>query len=371
MKSVTKATSKVTRLTEMTSATPGKPGIKTDQTQKKKLDLPLPLPALIALGVLVAGVMIFAIVHQMNRKPTVVQTKIVTPIASTTATTEFTTVGTQPTTVVSITNPSPDYFMNKPDPIGALAEQSTDQAIKGSPTYQPNVGLRTPNGTIIAEASPEMNTIRQAVQSGVVQTLNGAITSQSNGQGGQTLTYISPTGQSMPLATEPAQSQVQQLAFATARDQLQSQLLIASTAQQAGTPVPVQPVQPVQAQAAPSLNNEEKQALMDIIAMQKQQNLQLRMQNREIKDKMATQDRQVTQVFQRLEDSPNASEKLRATMLPKSAGYKYIASINGRYWVQDKTGHITTLTSGEILPGTDLRIVDAQADTGIILVTRK
>ena len=77
----------------------------------------------------------------------------------------------------------------------------------------------------------------------------------------------------------------------------------------------------------------------------------------------------VNNVLQKVEDNRYASNKLQATMIPQSTGFKVISVLGDRVWLEDKNGELFSLTQGEKLPNTELKINDINSSTGVVLVT--
>ena len=127
------------------------------------------------------------------------------------------------------------------------------------------------------------------------------------------------------------------------------------------------PVQAVPVQGV--ITQEEKQGYLDLISKQRMDNRELVRENKELKQKMQEQKQQIVNVLQKVEDNRYASNKLQATMIPQSTGFKVISVLGDRVWLENKNGELFSLTQGEKLPNTELKINDINSSTGVVLVT--
>lgn len=292
---------------------------------------------------------------------------------------------------VSVTTPPPtsvdpnDYTVS-PTPIETLATQSVEAAVLDTPQYRQGggTGFAYPNGQILPLTDPLVITAKQAANKRVVDLINtnGFLQQRNvNGVGqanGQTAWFIKvPKEQStegtpeyVPITDAAASKLLKEGMKGQATSFLTEEL---DKVSQAATPPAPQPAtqQPV-VQTVPSqgvITQEEKQGYLDLISKQRMDNRELVRENKELKQKMQEQKQQIVNVLQKVEDNRYASNKLQATMIPQSTGFKVISVLGDRVWLEDKNGELISLTQGEKLPNTELKINEINSSTGVVLVT--
>lgn len=314
------------------------------------------------------------------------QTAASAPAAQTSVVASTVSITTIPATPVDPTDFSVSLM-----PIETLATQSVEAAIPDTPQYKQagGAGFSYPNGQMIPLADPLVTTAKQAATKRVVDLINtnGFLqqrsvngVGQSNGQASWFIKVPKQEGtENMPEyvpITDPNASKLlkegmkgQATSFLT--EELDKVAQGSNTAGQ--QPLAQQPIaQAVPVQAVPVqgiITQEEKQGYLDLISKQRMDNRELVRENKELKQKMQEQKQQIVNVLQKVEDNRYASNKLQATMIPQSTGFKVISVLSDRVWLEDKNGELFSLTQGEKLPNTELKINDINSSTGVVLVT--
>lgn len=314
------------------------------------------------------------------------QTAASAPAAQTNVVASTVSITTTPTAPVD-----PTDFSVSLTPIETLATQSVEAAVSETPQYKQagGTGFSYPNGQMIPLTDPLVITAKQAATKRVVDVINtnGFLqqrsvngVGQSNGQSSWFIKVPKQEGtENMPEyvpVTDPNASKLlkegmkgQATSFLT--EELDKVAQGANAAgQQTLAQQPVAQAVPVQAVPVQGvITQEEKQGYLDLISKQRMDNRELVRENKELKQKMQEQKQQIVNVLQKVEDNRYASNKLQATMIPQSTGFKVISVLGDRVWLEDKNGELFSLTQGEKLPNTELKINDINSSTGVVLVT--
>lgn len=314
------------------------------------------------------------------------QTAASAPAAQTNVVASTVSITTTPTAPVD-----PTDFSVSLTPIETLATQSVEAAVSETPQYKQagGTGFSYPNGQMIPLTDPLVITAKQAATKRVVDVINtnGFLqqrsvngVGQSNGQSSWFIKVPKQEGtENMPEyvpVTDPNASKLlkegmkgQATSFLT--EELDKVAQGANAAgQQTLAQQPVAQAVPVQAVPVQGvITQEEKQGYLDLISKQRMDNRELVRENKELKQKMQEQKQQIINVLQKVEDNRYASNKLQATMIPQSTGFKVISVLGDRVWLEDKNGELFSLTQGEKLPNTELKINDINSSTGVVLVT--
>lgn len=314
------------------------------------------------------------------------QTAASAPAAQTNVVASTVSITTTPTAPVD-----PTDFSVSLTPIETLATQSVEAAVPETPQYKQagGTGFSYPNGQMIPLTDPLVITAKQAATKRVVDVINtnGFLqqrsvngVGQSNGQSSWFIKVPKQEGtENMPEyvpVTDPNASKLlkegmkgQATSFLT--EELDKVAQGANAAgQQTLAQQPVAQAVPVQAVPVQDvITQEEKQGYLDLISKQRMDNRELVRENKELKQKMQEQKQQIVNVLQKVEDNRYASNKLQATMIPQSTGFKVISVLGDRVWLEYKNGELFSLTQGEKLPNTELKINDINSSTGVVLVT--
>lgn len=314
------------------------------------------------------------------------QTAASAPAAQTNVVASTVSITTTPTAPVD-----PTDFSVSLTPIETLATQSVEAAVSETPQYKQadGTGFSYPNGQMIPLTDPLVVTAKQAATKRVVDVINtnGFLqqrsvngVGQSNGQSSWFIKVPKQEGtENMPEyvpVTDPNASKLlkegmkgQATSFLT--EELDKVAQGANAAgQQTLAQQPVAQAVPVQAVPVQGvITQEEKQGYLDLISKQRMDNRELVRENKELKQKMQEQKQQIVNVLQKVEDNRYASNKLQATMIPQSTGFKVISVLGDRVWLENKNGELFSLTQGEKLPNTELKINDINSSTGVVLVT--
>lgn len=314
------------------------------------------------------------------------QTAASAPAAQTNVVASTVSITTTPTAPVD-----PTDFSVSLTPIETLATQSVEAAVPETPQYKQagGTGFSYPNGQMIPLTDPLVITAKQAATKRVVDVINtnGFLqqrsvngVGQSNGQSSWFIKVPKQEGtENMPEyvpVTDPNASKLlkegmkgQATSFLT--EELDKVAQGANAAgQQTLAQQPIAQAVPVQAVPVQGvITQEEKQGYLDLISKQRMDNRELVRENKELKQKMQEQKQQIVNVLQKVEDNRYASNKLQATMIPQSTGFKVISVLGDRVWLEYKNGELFSLTQGEKLPNTELKINDINSSTGVVLVT--
>ena len=314
------------------------------------------------------------------------QTAASAPATQTNVVASTVSITTTPTAPVD-----PTDFSVSLTPIETLATQSVEAAVSETPQYKQagGTGFSYPNGQMIPLTDPLVITAKQAAIKRVVDVINtnGFLqqrsvngVGQSNGQSSWFIKVPKQEGtENMPEyvpVTDPNASKLlkegmkgQATSFLT--EELDKVAQGANAAgQQTLAQQPVAQAVPVQAVPVQGvITQEEKQGYLDLISKQRMDNRELVRENKELKQKMQEQKQQLVNVLQKVEDNRYASNKLQATMIPQSTGFKVISVLGDRVWLENKNGELFSLTQGEKLPNTELKINDINSSTGVVLVT--
>ncbi|UZA04809.1 hypothetical protein LP092_15130 (plasmid) [Moraxella bovis] len=256
-----------------------------------------------------------------------------------------------------------DYFKNNPEgwyfksnPLEHLVMNTIENSIASS-QYNAIEMLKAPNGAELRFGTPEYNMFIQDIQTQTLNNLNSKYrTENKNGYG---FLYKKDINGEYILITDP--QDITEIEENTAHF---INGLITAKITQLPAPAPAEVVE-----QTPPLSDVQKQRYETLIEKQKSWNQDLRRENKELKEKIAQTENQVHQILQKLEDSPNANQALKATMMPASTNVKVQAVMGGKAWVKDKNGKLHILEVGSILPDSALRIAEIQENTGLVMVT--
>lgn len=266
----------------------------------------------------------------------------------------------------------PAYLLEIPDthwarqsvPLDALAQLATTNAATTSPSADPQ-GLRAGNGDIIQTNSPDYTRILSQVKMNIITDLNRTVQTATNPEGVTVLSYLNPqTGKFEPVQDSQIIKNVEAQAMQTAASELANQLSVFQPPKQEQAPQPALIPESV-------ITAEEKAGYLKLIELQRQENRDLRDTNKKLAKEIGEQQRSVTTILQKIEDSPNANNRLRASMLPEKTGLKVQAIVGDRVWLKDKSGKLQTLSIGDIVPDSELRISDLDENTGLVFVVPK
>lgn len=264
-----------------------------------------------------------------------------------------------------------------PDPINAITESAVTTAITSDPSYTENVGFLMPDGTMFSANTPEFAALKQEVGGPVHAKVNGMIVTQPSDNGDVWMFNDVDSGKGpIPLATQEAKGTVMATAVQSSNQSLQD-VKARYTPQQAAQNDPSQQTDPQQAQQpvqqvveVSSINDEERQLLNSIVQELRTQNKNTKADLQLANEAKLNAQKELVQLRQRVEDNPALKNIVRATMLPKSTGYKLDAVMGNKIFLRNiKTDDITILQPGQNIPTTTFSIASADMDTGIVLVT--
>lgn len=266
--------------------------------------------------------------------------------------------------------PADDYVFSA-DPVPALALQSTKDILKDLPEYSDNgAEILTTDGRYLLKTDPIVTNANietyNMVEGYTLENRLIELRAQDgiegwfirSGQGFEDADYS-------PIQTAIPADQLRKNMRLFAAEQMRLKLAQANW----------QTRQPVIEQAAnlPPVDNsltlEERERLLSMVETQRSNNLELARTNKELRQEQQKVKDKVVDLVQRLEDSPKAGARLRATMIPPESGWKVSAVVGDRIYLINKDNIIETLSQGDRLPDSNLIISHSDENTGIVLVT--
>lgn len=268
-----------------------------------------------------------------------------------------------------------DHYMSSPTPVRALAAQAAQKAIREHPKYILGQGLAVSADDIMYENSPELIALQDEVTTSVALDLAAKTEETQDPNTGKVVLRVldQTTGRYAPINSEVTAASFEDQAFRAASTVVDSQLaqremlraqnnvLQESTTEVVEKKVVVESV----------LSDEEKRRYIDLIDTQERENKKLRAEIADLQQEMLEQRKQVVSVIQKIEDSPTANMRLKASMLPKSTGLKLHSITGDRVWFEDANGKLITHSIGEVIDGTNLMISGTDEGTGIVQVTQR
>lgn len=265
------------------------------------------------------------------------------------------------------------YYLASPTPIQELARQATQKALTDHSAYVPGQGLVLANGVTLADNTPELIMLRDGVAANTEQQLQAMTQTQVDPTTGNAVILVidDATGQMTPLSVSTQASAFEAQAYRIAATNLDAQIVNQSNGAAQNVVSVVEPVVEKQIIVESVLDDTEKRKFLDLIDTQERENQRLRDKIANVQEDMLDQRKQVVDVMQRIEDSPVANQRLRATMLPKSTGLTQQGIVADRVWFTDKDGKLTTYRIGEVIEGTELMISGTDEASNIVLVTPK
>ena len=346
----------------------------------------LPVPLIVGGGIFLVVIFVFIfMLFGGGGEPAEQNVEVVVPQSS-----ELDT-GDSSAPILPVENVEPDLLVNdtsvvvvdpfaSPDPINAITEAAVTTAITSDPSYTENVGLLMPDGTMFGVSSAEFIALKQEVGAPVHAKTTSMIISQPSEAGDVWMFNDVESGQgAIPLATQEAKGKVMSGAVQEANTSLQAvkarytpqQQQVAQTTDAAQQVNPQQAQQPIQQVVeVSSINDEERQLLNSIVQELRTQNKNTKADLQSAKEAKRDAERELVQLRQRVEDNPALKNVVRATMLPKSSGYKLDAVMGDKIFLRNiNTDEITILQPGQNIPTTNYSVVSADMDSGFVLVT--
>lgn len=265
------------------------------------------------------------------------------------------------------------YYLASPTPIQELGRQATQKALTDHSAYVLGQGLVLANGVTLGENTPELIMMRDGVAATTTQQLQAMTQTQVDPTTGNAVILVrdDATGQMIPLSVSAQASAFEAQAYRIAATNLDAQILSQSNAGAQNVTAVVEPVVERQIVVESVLDDTEKRKFLDLIETQERENERLRDKIADVREDMLDQRKQVVDVMQRIEDSPVASQRLRATMLPKNAGLTQQGIVGDRVWFEDSAGRLSTYRIGEVIEGTELMISGTDEASNIVFVTPK
>lgn len=341
---------------------PGSPTGKLEKKPKEGFKVP-PVPILV--GAVFGLLFIIFIAYMLWPAPTPDTAVVAADIQPQNAVDEF------PVDAAPI---YPDgYYLASPTPIQELGRQAAQKALADHPSYVLGQGLVLADGTTLLDNSPELIFVRDAVSATTTQQLQAMTETQVDPTTGNAVILVrdEATGQMTPISVSNQATSFEAAAYRMATANLDAQILagVGPVGPVVATAITTEPVIEKQIIVENVLDDTEKRKYLSLIETQERENLRLRDKISDVQEDMATQRKQVVDVMQRIEDSPVANQRLRATMLPKSTGLKQQGIVGDRVWFEDKDGNLTTYRIGEVIDGTELVISGTDEASGVVLVT--
>lgn len=274
----------------------------------------------------------------------------------------------------------PDSFLSSPTPLQELARQTTEKALREHQGYIVGQGLYLADGTLLSESTSELIVLRDTATNDTLLQLQGMTQTQVDPATGRSVILVRDevTGGMTPIGVATQASALENQAYRMASSNIELQMaallnrgnstdqLVANSQQPQ-----VQTVIEKQIVVETVIDDTEKRKYVSLIEAQERENAKLREKMNNIRDDMASQRKQVVDIVQRIEDSPSANQRLRASMLPAASGLKQQAIVGDRVWFEDKEGNLSTYRIGEVIDGTNLLISGTDEGSGVVLVTGK
>ena len=272
-------------------------------------------------------------------------------------------VTTQPPPYLASFENNPNGWYFQPQPFDSLVDESIKKAIDSSPYNQGGI-LVSPSGTQMTPNSPEYFTVVNGIRESQKAKLMQEYPTEPRGAY-QQIYHLDTVAGNRVAISDP--NDILAIENQTAQD-IATQLNNGIISLPAPAKEQNQKIEP----KVIDMTEEQRQRYMSLIQNLRDWNHNLQVENADLKKQLAQQEKGMTHIIQKLEDSPTANERLRATMLPKSTGLRTEAMVGGRAWVRDtKTGALYSLEVGSVIPITELRVAELKEDTGIVMVTRK
>lgn len=268
-----------------------------------------------------------------------------------------------PPYLASLENNPQGWYFNA-QPIDTLVEQAVDNAVVTS-TYNHSGQIQSPSGATLGVNSPEFTALVSNLKATQKSELKQLYREEPRGAYQQIYHFDSVANKNVPISDPNEIMSIENQAKQDAVTKLNDAIM--------GLPAPIQQAQNEQEKPKViDMTDEQRQQYLSLIQNLRDWNRRLQSENADLKKELAQQERGVTSIIQKLEDSPTANQRLRATMLPKSTGLTTEAVVGGRAWLRNvKTGALYSVEVGSILPNTELRVAELREDTGIVMVTRK
>lgn len=270
--------------------------------------------------------------------------------------------------------PSDDFVFSE-TPVFTLADQSVKDIIRDIPSLiDDGQRIIAPDGSFIYKNDPVflqgLDETRNLIESEIKE--RRLLEKKTNSVSGETDWYIR-SGEGFtdedfvpiesPQEATILRNQLREFAKQTIDNKLHQANWQSANPQPQGQQAPVATVDP-------ALSEAERERLLKMVETQRNNNLELVRQNKELREEMIDIKKKVVDMVQRLEDSPNVNARLRATMIPESTGWKVTAVMGDRvYLINKKTKETVTLSQGDKIPSSQLIISHADENTGIVLVT--
>lgn len=310
-------------------------------------------------ALLLIGLMIFLLMPADNSKKKVqAPTKDTSLVASVAEP-----ITTQPPPYLANFENNPNGWYFQPQPFDSLVEESIKKAIDSSPYNQSGI-IVSPSGTQMAPNSPEYFMVVNGIRESQKAKLMQEYPTEPRGSYQQIYHLDQVAGKRVAISDPNDILAIEKQTEQDVATQLNNGII--------SLPAPAKEQNQKVEPKVIDMTDEQRQRYMSLIQNLRDWNHNLQVENADLKKQLAQQEKGMTHIIQKLEDSPTANERLRATMLPKSTGLSTEAMVGGRAWVRDtKTGALYSLEVGSVIPNTELRVAELKEDTGIVMVTRK
>lgn len=267
-----------------------------------------------------------------------------------------------------------EHWARQQDPLNTLAVQAIDRSMVKLVEWNPtNSGLNIAQGvTYVGHSSEFANLKNQAIQA-LQQSINHDIQVHTDKDGKMVILE-----RSSPEAVASGSPEFDVVKTATAYDKIASNAetaavqIWADIINQARNSLPPPPVATPEATTinqgiSDAQRAEYNRLLQEADNWQKQ----LVLENKRYKEELAAKDKQMIEILQKVEDNPKAVANLRANMISTKTNLKVQAIQGDLVFLEDKDGKLHTVRLGESVPGTDLKIGNIDANTGLVFVTNK
>lgn len=266
-----------------------------------------------------------------------------------------------------------DHWAKAADPIGTLTTMAVERAMVKIPEWNAAVsGVNITSGVTYAGNSFEFSQLKSQVSTQLAAAINNDVQIQNDPNGQPVILE-----RASPQAVAAGGPEFDVIKTATAYDTIatNAEMLaakiwsdnIAQARMMIPPPAPEPAPAPVDTGISAAQRAEYNRLLQEADAWQKE----LVRENKRKDEELAAQQKQMVEVLQKVEDNPTANNNMRARMLSTATNMKVQAIQGDLVFLEDKNGKIHSYRIGDALPNTDLVISSADANTGLVYVTKK
>lgn len=271
-----------------------------------------------------------------------------------------------------------DNWARSHAPVDELMSRAVDQAFVQSPYWDPQaMGIKMGPAHTFTAGTPEYNQIKNASLNRLRTQIESEIKMEPNQEVGKpALVSVRNTADAI-AAGEPefkviTQASDYELIMSNAVQKAAPEVSAVITEYKTMIPQELPQEEPPKiVEVDNGITAAQRAEFVRLLEEQKSWNEELRRDNQRLKEELQTMTKQTADLMQKVEDSPKAQNNLKAHMLAKESGYKLQAIQGDIVFLEDKSGKVHSLKIGQTIPGTDMAVANADANTGIVYVTKK